>query len=318
MMLTLTVNGCLQHVLVRGPEGAPGLLLVQAGPGFPMISEADALQRALGLEQHFRVAYWDQRGTGRSVEASSAPLSVEALVADLEAVVGLVCQALRVDSLAVAGFSLGGTLALLAAARAPISQLVLVGPDVDFAQSEAFAWKFARAEAIRRGHRRALAQLKQVGPPPHDSPERFMTRVRWVTDFGGVYVGASFLRLLLTTLWRLVRSPFYSLRQVVSALKGMQQTQRRALAGLRGFSVLEHLSRLTMPVTVIQGRLDAAAPPELAQTLVERLEAPLGKRLVWFDDCAHTPHFEAPAAFRQVVLDALTTSSPRAAPFPGR
>jgi pimeloyl-ACP methyl ester carboxylesterase len=318
MMLTFPVEGCVHHVLVRGPAEAPVLLLVQAGPGFPMISEADALQHALGLEQHYRVAYWDQRGTGRSVDSSSAPLTMETLVADLEAVVGRLCEALRVSSLAVAGFSLGGTVALLAAARAPMSSLVLVGPDVDFAQSEAFAWQFARAEAIRRGHRRALTQLEALGPPPHDSAARFMTRVRWVTDFGGVFAGASFARLALTTLWRLLRSPFYSVRQVVAAVRGMQATQQRALASLQHFSLLGRRSPVPMPVTVIQGRLDAAAPPALAEVLVEQLDAPRGKRLVWLDDCAHTPHFEAPALFRQVLLEALTPRSPQVAGYPGR
>jgi len=55
------------------------------------------------------------------------------------------CARLEVRAVDVAGFSLGGTLALRAAmrARAPIGRLVLVGPDVDFAKSEAFAWRFA-------------------------------------------------------------------------------------------------------------------------------------------------------------------------------
>jgi len=46
----------------------PVLLLVQAGPGIPMIHEAQAHKQALGLEEHFRVVYWDQRGTGKSFD----------------------------------------------------------------------------------------------------------------------------------------------------------------------------------------------------------------------------------------------------------
>jgi len=309
-LLQLSVNGSTQHALVRGRAGAPVLLLAQAGPGFPMISEADALEAALRLEGNFRVVYWDQRGAGRSVEDSEAPLTVDDLAADLVEVARALCARLRVDTVDVAGFSLGGTLALLAAARpdAPIGRLVLVGPDVDFARSEEYAWRFALQEARRRGHGKALAQLERIGPPPHSSPERFMTRVRWVTDFGGVQVGMSFLRLFLTVLLRMVRSPYYSLRQVLEALRGMQRTQRRTLAALQRLSLLDRqasLAPLPVPITVVQGRLDAAAPPELAAQLVEQLDAPRGKRLVWMDDCAHSPHFEAPAAFRSVLLEAL-------------
>jgi proline iminopeptidase len=292
---------------VRGPAGAPVLLLVQAGPGFPMISEAEAFEAALRLEGTRRVVYWDQRGTGRSVEAATGALGVEALTDDLEVVARSLCERLGVATLDVAGFSLGGSLALLAATRprSPIGRLLLVCPDVDFPESEAFAWRFARTQAIRRGHRRALAELDRIGPPPHDSTERFMARVKWVTNFGGLQVGTSFARLFLAVLLHLLRSPHYSLAQVVAALRGMQRTQQRSLGALRDYRLLDHLAPVPVPVTVVQGRLDAAAPPELAAELVRRLDAPRGKRLVWLDDCAHTPHFEAPARFREVLLEAL-------------
>jgi hypothetical protein len=40
----------------------PLLLLVQMGPGLPMINEVPAFGRALSLEDDFTVVYWDQRG----------------------------------------------------------------------------------------------------------------------------------------------------------------------------------------------------------------------------------------------------------------
>lgn len=132
-----------------------------------------------------------------------------------------------------------------------------------------------------------------------------MTRVKWVSNFGGIAGGASFLGLFLQLLFRLLRSPEYSLRQAIAALRGMQLTQARVLGELHHFSLSARLSRLDVPVTVVQGRLDAAAPAALAQRFFDGLEAPRGKRLVWFDACAHLPHFEAPDAFRAVVLEAF-------------
>ena len=66
----LSLNGTKHSVLIRGEADAPVLLLVQMGPGFPMIHEADALEKRLHLERSFRVVYWDQRGTGLSFDAS--------------------------------------------------------------------------------------------------------------------------------------------------------------------------------------------------------------------------------------------------------
>ncbi|MFO0598945.1 MAG: alpha/beta hydrolase [Myxococcaceae bacterium] len=304
--LELDVRGCRHAVLVRGREDAPVLLVVQQGPGFPLICEAEVLERQLQLEGRFRVAWWDQRGTGRSVDSSDAPLTLEDLTADVKAIAEQLCAALNTTSVSALGFSLGGTLALLAAeAGAPIDRLVLVGPDVDFSASEDFAWRFARAEALRRGAKRALRALDTMGPPPHVTPDQFMTRVRFVADFGGVQLGASFLQIFLGLLWRLLRSRWYSLPQVFRALRSMATTQARTLPALRALNLLSRPIRVPGRVTVLQGRLDAAAPPALAEALISRLDAAGGKELVWLDECAHNPHFEAADRVRPLVSAAL-------------
>jgi pimeloyl-ACP methyl ester carboxylesterase len=174
------LNGSIQHALVRGLVGAPILLLVQAGPGLPMIHEADALQARLNLEERWRVVYWDQRGTGRSAEPGSAPLDERTLSDDVVAIASALCERFGVEAVDVLGFSLGGTLALLAAGREGrtcIRRVVAVGPDIDLQAGELFAWRFAYEEALRRGHRRALRELRAIGAPPHDSSRRFMMRV---------------------------------------------------------------------------------------------------------------------------------------------
>src|SRR5215475_925577 len=80
-------GGASQWALVRGrSRSSPVLLFVQQGPGFPMIHEADAIERQLHLEEDFRVVYWDQRGTGKSLRAmDSGALSLDTLVEDVRA-----------------------------------------------------------------------------------------------------------------------------------------------------------------------------------------------------------------------------------------
>ena len=57
-----------QWIRVRGADVSnPVLLLIQQGPGLPMINEARRFGHLLGLEQDFTVIYWDQRGCGRSL-----------------------------------------------------------------------------------------------------------------------------------------------------------------------------------------------------------------------------------------------------------
>jgi hypothetical protein len=56
------LGGITQWIRVRGADAAnPVLLLMQQGPGLPMINEVRRLERLLGLENAFTVVYWDQR-----------------------------------------------------------------------------------------------------------------------------------------------------------------------------------------------------------------------------------------------------------------
>ena len=299
-------DGSTQWALVRGRrQTAPVLLLVQAGPGLPMIHEAPVFE---GLEEHYRVVYWDQRGTGKSFDpGANGLLTVGDLVKDLRAMLHALCERLDVARLEVAGFSLGGSLALLACAeeRDLVRSLVCVGPDVNLLESERFAYAFALEEARRRGHRRAERALSAIGEPPHEDAKRFMTRVRWVSNFGGIHRGKDFGAIVRGTLGRLWASPHYSLLEMIGAVRGLGATQERLLPALQGFDLLAGGLRVDVPVAIFQGRLDAAAPPHLASALATHLDA----TLVWFEESAHTPHEEEPRRFQEALLRFAATVS---------
>ncbi len=64
----IRAGGTTQWIRIRGADASnPVLLLIQQGPGLPMINEARRFEHLLGLEQDFTVIYWDQRGCGRSL-----------------------------------------------------------------------------------------------------------------------------------------------------------------------------------------------------------------------------------------------------------
>jgi pimeloyl-ACP methyl ester carboxylesterase len=74
-----------EWIRIRGTDPAnPVLLLIQQGPGLPMINEARRFERSLGLEQAFTVVYWDQRGCGRSLRGpqDQVEISLARMVGD--------------------------------------------------------------------------------------------------------------------------------------------------------------------------------------------------------------------------------------------
>jgi pimeloyl-ACP methyl ester carboxylesterase len=295
-------GGPAQWALVRGQQKtSPVLLVVQAGPGLPLIQDAPVLARKLGLEERFRVVYWDQRGTGKSFDVSDrAPLTLEALVDDVRKMVRALCERFGVSAVDVVGFSFGASLALLACEdeSLPVRSLTCAGPDVNLLEAERFALAFAVAEAERRGSRRALRQLGAIGAPPHADPKHFMTRVQWVANFGGVYRGMTFGGITRETLLRLWRSRHYTLAEMFRALKAVGVTQERMLPALQGLDLLARPLHPRPPVAIFQGRFDAAAPPALAAQLARHI----GAELVWFEASAHVPYEEEPARFREELF----------------
>jgi pimeloyl-ACP methyl ester carboxylesterase len=293
-----------QWIRIRAANaGSPLLLLVQMGPGLPMINEVPAYGRALSLEDDFTVVYWDQRGCGRSLRSAGATgeLSLEAMTGDTERLLALLCD--RFDRPAVVtGFSMGATIAALATARRPdlVAALVAVGMDIDGPAAENSAYQFALATAHAGNNRRAIRQLDAIGPPPHLEPRQFATRARWATNFGGVRTGHTHNSMARGLLVSLLRSPDYSLADTVRAIRGITAARAALLPELAALDLTHTLTRLNTPIVMAQGRHDQVAPPSVAERYVELLEAP-GKQLVWFERSAHMPHLEEPERFRQLL-----------------
>jgi proline iminopeptidase len=304
------LGGSTQWIRIRGTDAAnPVLLLIQQGPGLPMLNEVRRFERLLGLESHFTVVYWDQRGCGRSLGGvdtlSAHPL--RQMVDDTVSLLELLKERFAKKSL-VAGFSLGATIGAFAAAERPdlVETLVAVGMDIDGATAADSAYDFALDSARQRGNKRAVRQLEAIGPPPHLDVKQFGTRVRWASNFGGVTHDQSYGAVVRSLLASLVRSPDYSTADVLRTVRGITATQARLLPEMAELDLVRTVAHLDVPLVMVQGRLDKVAPGEAAQGYFDKVVAP-SKELVWFEGSAHTPQFEEPEKFRGLLVRLCTT-----------
>jgi len=231
-------------------------------------------------------------------------MTVEQLIADTTELIQALTQQFGVAQLYVAGFSFGGMIAALTAARHPklVRAVVCVDLDVHSEVADRVAYDFALEQATRLGNQRAIRELRRIGPPPHLDSRSFGTRARWATKFGGVNRHATFTGLLLKLLRQLVVSPDYTFLDIIRTLRGMRFVQDHLLPDLANLNLFEMLPRLDVPVFLLQGRHDYVAPSSLAEQYYQALQAPKGKQLIWFEDSAHMPQYEEPGKFREIVL----------------
>ena len=311
------LGGITQWIRVRGADASnPVLLLMQQGPGLPIINDARRLEHLLGLEKAFTVVYWDQRGTGLSSPSLRTDLDrFEIRVARMIDDTVMLLELLR-DRFGgktfVTGFSFGATYAAYAAMRRPelMAALVAVGMDIDVAAAEDNAYAFALNAARRRGNRRAIRQLEAIGPPPHTTVKQFTTRARWVANFGGLATNANLNSMLRALLFSLVSSPDYSTMDVIRTLRGMSASQAALLPQLATTDLVRTVPRLEVPLVMAQGRLDQVAPGDAAQRFHDSVTVP-SKHLVWFEASAHTPHLEESAKFRDLLMNLRTSGLAR-------
>jgi proline iminopeptidase len=260
----LAVNGVT--LFTRRVGDGPPTIVLHGGPGAHhdyLLPQFDLLARGRTL------AYYDQRGGGRSPVDRDVPLDWRAHVADLDALL----DHWEVETATLLGYSWGGLLALLFAVTHParVGRLALVCPapatatdrrrfEVTFAERSQSPALVAQREAIQASdlrvrdperHRRRLFELSVAGY------FRDPDRVRDLTPF----------------------------RVTGRAQQGVWDS-------LGPYDLREALVGLGIPARVFAGRFDPLPLDAAADTATR-----LGAELVVFEDSGHCPHVEETARF---------------------
>ena len=144
---TVTLRGSRFHYIETGERTAPPVVLLHGITGHARTWD----EEAAALASQYRVLALDQRGHGDSDPPPDTDYTIATLAGDLAAF----ADALRLDSFALVGLSLGGRVAIQYAATHParVSRLMIVdiGPDI------------------------ALGGRARVGAMMAGAPERFAT-----------------------------------------------------------------------------------------------------------------------------------------------
>jgi pimeloyl-ACP methyl ester carboxylesterase len=303
----LDVGDTRQRVrLCAARSGSPPVLIVQAGPGFPLLNEVAKFQQRLQLEHDFSVAYWDQRGCGRAPQRDAQGVSLETQVADLLTVIRWVAATAR-QPVVVLAISLGATTALRAAARdaTDIAALVLVSLDADIPASDTAVFHLLQDVANEGNHPRMARMVRKLGPPPYRTPAPFQLRMRLLTDLGGIERGRGFAGLMWSSLSTLIRT--YGPFGAVAALRNMSAIQRRVLPELPTVNLFADWRHPAVPVHYVFGERDPLVPRPLVQQISKLARPTDTVRTV--PGAGHMVHFDEPAVVRAVVGRARAQSA---------
>jgi len=242
--------------------------VLHGGPG---ADHAYLLPQLLELAAEFELIFYDQRGGGRSREATPSRVTWQVQVEDLAHVV----REFAVEPLTLVGYSWGGLLALLYAREAAAgrlsprpSRLALIDPaPVSRRYRDVFEAEFARRQngpAIQAMRTKLAASgLKERDPGAYRQRAFELSVAGYFADPARA-----------TDL-----TPFRVTGRV----------QQSVWESLGDFDLTGDLGAVHCPAIVVHGRQD---PIPLASS--ESIATSLGAEFVPLDDCGHVPYVEQP------------------------
>ena len=305
----VVIGGVEQWVLIRGYDVTnPVLVFLHGGPGSPAMPYARFSFG--GLERHFTVVTWDQRGCGKSYRAEIDPqaITLERMLSDTRELIQMMRARFGVQKVYLMGLSWGSILGTLTARDHPdlLHAYIGVGQVVDVQRSIPIAHAAALARAADLGRDDAIAALSQIQVDPVDW-EQVGELGEWLEELGmGDIHDPSLLPGFAAEAGPLTE---YTAANEASedAWQALYDASplRTDETWLRNLDMIDQVPRLEVPVYFMAGRYDYKTPGVLAEEFLNGLDAPAGQRMFWFESSAHVPFIEERSPFHMVMIDTI-------------
>mgnify|MGYP000347913292 CR=1 FL=1 len=307
--ILVDINGVEQGMFIRSKNlNNPVLLFVHGGPGMP---EYWLAQRyPTGLEEHFTVVWWEQRGAGLSYRPDIPPesMTAEQFVADTIEVTRYLLDRFGQKKIYLLGHSWGSYIGIQAVAQAPELYHAYIGMgQVSYQlQSEQLAYEYALAHFRDNGDLR-MARKLEAAPPTKTLPlpagyedlrDEYMHRA----GIGTIHEMTWVITGIFLPSWQFRE---YTLGEKVNLWRGKVYSRSRNFGlwdTMLATDLTQQVTELAIPVYFFHGRHDYTCAYPLARDYFENLQAPL-KGFYTFEHSAHSPLFEEPKKALKILLE---------------
>jgi pimeloyl-ACP methyl ester carboxylesterase len=305
----INVNGAQEWITIRGDDrNNPVILFLHGGPAEANSSFAEIY---LPYEKDYVFVQWDQPGAGMTyIKAGNnqPELTLDRMANDGIAVADYARNELHQPKVILIGQDWGGVLGIRMIEKRPdlFEAFVGTGQIVGMQATQEVQFQYALSHATASHDEKMLVALKQVGPPPYRTLERYgqfqdcCRNPFWAADD---VAGINRLRGLL------VVTPSLSISQAYGWYKALRTNEVKLDAMLMNMKDLRETdTKLSVPVFFIQGADDNVTPTSVVADYVSKIQAPM-KKLDTVPGAGHFVMWMHPAEFLHLLLDDLRSAS---------
>lgn len=298
------INGAEQGMFLHFTDmRKPVLLFLHGGPGSPEYLFFDHFDT--GIEEHFNVCFWEQRGAGLSYNKNlpAETVNFEQLIKDTIAVTAYLKNHFQQEKIYLMGHSWGTYLGIEAARRFPEHFYAYIGVSqvANTRASEEEAHAFILEAAKQNGDTKVVQEMALYAPDKATflSMDYFKLRSKYLNLYGGGMIHQKFK--MSTILLKVLSASFYTVKEKINMRKSMTLSLP-LIDDLIKAELTDKDYTLEIPVYLLQGKYDQQTSYLQAKKLFDQIDAPV-KQFYSFEQSAHSPMFEEIPLFQQILAD---------------
>lgn len=309
---TVSIGGISQTVILRGEDVTkPVLLMLHGGPGLPEFFVMKKM--GLNLEKEFVVAYWDQRGAGKSYSESipKESMTLSQMVKDAEEITKYLQSRFSQEKIFLLGHSWGTLLGMELANLHPEYFHAYIGTGQI---SHPFYGEKVSLDWIRNTAEKAdnLEDVEAINalvfPDSLASTQTWskylMAQRDFVNKYGG---GMKHENLNMSYVFKtlLFETPEYTLQDKLNFFNGISFSIEHLWDDIIQTNFLQTIDSIAVPTHILQGVHDYQTPFQPAKLFFDQMKAPK-KYFYRFENSAHSPFWDEPEKFNMILKKIAT------------
>ena len=294
----ITLGDLKQWIFIRGIDrNNPILLFLHGGPGAPLLGMSSSRKYDTELIKHFTVVHWDQRGAGKSLRRDIPvdSMTIDRFIEDCNELIDYLRKRFHTQKVFIVAHSGGTIIGIKTAYKYPekIHAYVGVAQVVNEYEQQKISYEFIIKEAQKAGDIDIQKSMNAIGPPPYESPKKFLQMAGYVDKYGGFMHSKSMKDLIILTL-NFLTSPEYSLSEGIRTFRnrGFDFTINSMWEELKNVNLTKEIQSIKVPIYFFEGKYDVTTPTVVVEKFYDNLNAEKGKKLFIFENSGHMPMME--------------------------